>query len=100
MPAAEQARWYGADTAEQAVQALTEWARGATAKADAAAKTGSWVVSLGDNDALHLALNQSLRRADVRFRDADLAQLERWGEGECHGAIMVLCAYADARRLT
>jgi hypothetical protein len=96
MPAAEQARWYGADNAEQAVQALTEWARGAVAKADPAA----WVLSLGDNDALHLSLNQSLRRAGVSFRDAGLAQLQRWGEAECRGAVMVLCAYADARRLT
>jgi len=100
MPAAEQARWYGADTTEQAVQALTEWARGAIAKADAAASTDSWVLSLGDNDALHLSLNQSLRGAGIRFRDAGLDQLGRWGEAECRGAVMVLCAYADARRLT
>jgi predicted O-methyltransferase YrrM len=96
LPATEQARWYGADSAEQAVRALTEWARGAVAKADAAA----WVLSLGDDDALQLSLNQSLRRAGIAFRDAGLAQVGRWGEAECRGLVMVLCAYADARRLT
>lgn len=97
LPAAEQARWYGADSAEQAVQALTEWARAAVAKA---ASGEAWVLSLGDGDPLHQSLNQSLRQAGVRFRDAGLVQMQRWGEGECKGAIMVLCAYADAHRLT
>jgi hypothetical protein len=58
------------------------------------------VLSLGEDDALQRALNRSLRRAGVRFRDAGLAQLARWGEPECRNAAMVLCAYADARSLT
>ncbi|HWY24869.1 MAG TPA: TylF/MycF/NovP-related O-methyltransferase, partial [Nevskia sp.] len=99
LPAAEQARWYGTSNPQQAVQALTEWARAAMARSTSAS-ADAWVLSLGDGDPLHQSLNQSLRQAGVRFRDAGLVQLQRWGEAECRGGIMVLCAYADARRLT
>jgi O-methyltransferase len=95
LPPAEQARWYGADSTEQALQALVTWAQGALGEAP-----GRQVLSLGGNDAFHLALNQSLQRAGIACRSTELAALDRWSEAECAEVAIILCAYDDARRLT
>jgi len=95
---AERARWLGADNPQQAVEGLTEWAR--RALQDQAPAAGAWVLSLGRADAYHLDLNRSLQRSGIDHRSADPETVAGWGQAQCQGAVLVLCAFTDSRQLT
>lgn len=63
-------RWYGADDAAQAADALARWAQ---IFLDGASKE-SWVMSLGAGDAFHQTLDSALSRRKLNTRNLSLQQ--------------------------
>ncbi len=94
----EWTRWVGADSQAHAIGSLTQWAQQALQQP--AVPSGAWVLSLGVGDDYQLGFNQALQRQGLAYRSASLEQLAGWGQAECAGVVLVLCAGANAGWLT
>lgn len=96
LPVHIRVRWYGAESQEQAVAALTRWAQifldGAVPDA--------WVLSLGAGNAFHQTLDHMLARSGVNYRSLPLAQALNLDESEINQLRGVICGHADIRGQT
>lgn len=96
LPEHVRVRWYGARSRAQTLRTLVKWAGFRLDTAPA----GAWALSLGDGDAFQQELDRKLKAQGLAFRSATLEQAGQWRAKECRGAVVVLVAYEDARRLT
>lgn len=88
-------RWQGADSVDEAAAALAHWGG-----RFAAAKTGGWLMTLGEGGELQAQLQTRLERAGLRHRAHALGELRDWHAADAATLAGILCAYTDAARLT
>jgi O-methyltransferase len=96
LPRHVRVRWQGAQTPHEAALALARW--GAVFVGEE--RRDGWVLSVGDGNALHEALNAELRRRRVPFRTATLEEACGFGADEAAGLKGVLCGHAETAKIT
>lgn len=90
-------RWYGANSEEEALQALSRWARIFMTSIPA---PDPWLISLGDGSTFHRALNQKLTRLSLRHESMPVEALGGIGQEKAQGLTGILCGYPDTRGMT
>lgn len=95
-PVVRRVRWFGADTQDEALLALGAWAV-EVARGDGVAHE---VVTLGEQDAFHKALNRRLRRLGVAYESYDLETLLGLQRDAVDKLGIILVASTDTRRQT
>lgn len=97
MPEHVKVRWLGAENPEQAVRALAQWGQVFTNRST---HPKSFVLSIGDGDEFHQALNRHLKQAGVRFKMASVTDIDSWPREQVEGLAGILCGASEAREIT